>query len=138
MALISEIFTSEKSVVSSYSSQRSSFQKAAHYIDGCGLSSLEYELMYSMLSGESWNPDIHEFIVSHISDSELILEFPERMLASLMKLNDQEFEEFAKKWGECDDVNVEFEAAKSLIRNLTSIARHAQAAKQHLYLWISS
>lgn len=95
MALISEIFTLEESMASNYPSQKSNLQKAVHYIEGCGLSSLEYELLYSILAGESWDPDIHEFDVILVSDSELILEFPERMLDSLLELHGLEFDDFA-------------------------------------------
>jgi hypothetical protein len=102
-----------------------------------GLTNLEFEMLWAVLSGEDWNPDVHGLTEVASSESTWTFKFPQAYVEALRRLDGLGISRAAKLWAATEELSCEPAELEPAIRKLVSLALSLDDRRDGLFVWTS-
>jgi hypothetical protein len=134
MGMLTDVFVAEPAAAATYASVAGAGFKRMQL---ARMTSLEFELLWAILEGKSWEPGTHTFENIADAESNWTFRFPSAAVDLLSALDAQAIVKVAKSWSECEELACEPSDLEPILRELRQLANAARSSKHGLFLWVS-
>jgi hypothetical protein len=132
MGILTELFLATGDEARSYDGQ------SAERFDSVqlgGLTSLQFETLWSILDGKEWSPRSHGLEEVRPSGHTWTFKFPPAYVERLRELDSGQVSAAAKKWAATEEMACDPNDVEPVIDTLVSLARSLGDGDRHLFLW---
>lgn len=105
-----------------------------------GLTSLELEILWSLLAASEWDPDVHALVDETPPGSEgtWLFRIPDAFVELLASATPDALHTATTEWAATEELNCDAADLVPVASELQAIARLAVGGKLHMYLWGST
>jgi hypothetical protein len=102
-----------------------------------GFTSLELEMLWAILEGGEWNPEVHVLLDESIpgDDESWLYRFPEQFVALLADATPDAIGKANAAWAATEELRCSPDDLAPVVTDLQSIARKSRLTGQPMYLW---
>jgi hypothetical protein len=131
MGILTELFLATDDEARTYDGQSAERFKSVQL---GGLTSLEFETLWSILDGREWSPKSHGLEEVRPSGHTWTFRFPPAYVERLSELDSSAVSAAAKRWAATEELACDPADVEPVIDTLVSLAR-SRGGDRHLFLW---
>jgi hypothetical protein len=134
MGLLTELFVGHDGDAKKFDAARGS---GARSVKLGGLTNLEFETLWAILSAEEWNPETHALEEVASTDSTWTFKFPRAYIDRLRALDAPGISSAAKSWAATEELSCKPAEIEPVIHQLVSLARSVEDGRLDMFVWTS-
>jgi len=102
-----------------------------------GMTSLEFESLWSILDGRDWDPKVHSLDELRSSESDWLFRLPAPFVGALVGAPAASLDGVAAAWARTEELACEPDEIRPVLIGLIELARDARTAGLSLFLYVS-
>jgi hypothetical protein len=137
MGILCDLFVATPEMASKYEAMLESEEPRDSFVreEWKGVTQLEFEILWAMLDGRDWDPELHLLEKVEAGESTWLFRFPAAFAKELGALSRDRIKTLAAAWAAIEELQWPAEEAEEVIVSAVRLARQAAAADRGLYLW---